>query len=164
LRKQCISSSENFGITKLEIIDKVFETVSKTAATKFFRVHAANLLNSEQEIVLNMPFRNSFLVGIIDLLFERDDDHIEVWDWKSNAITPEQIGEVAASYVPQLEFYSYLLWRRFKNVKNITCRLIFTNIATDENNDWCFTYTINSSEFANLNERIERDFDEILLL
>ncbi|PKL84630.1 MAG: hypothetical protein CVV22_12130 [Ignavibacteriae bacterium HGW-Ignavibacteriae-1] len=164
LRKQCISSSENFGIIKPEIIERVFETVSKTASTGFFRVHAANLLNSEQEIVLNMPFRNSFLVGIIDLLFERDGDHIEVWDWKSNAITNEQIGEVAASYVPQLEFYSYLLWRRFKNVKSITCRLIFTNIASDDNNDWCFTYKIDSSEFAQLNERIETDFDEILLL
>ncbi|MBE2187909.1 MAG: UvrD-helicase domain-containing protein [Candidatus Kapabacteria bacterium] len=164
LQKQCIDSSEKFGITKSEIIAQVLKIILKVASTKFFRNHAANLLNSEQEIVLNMPFRNSSLVGILDLLFERNSDQIEIWDWKSNAITNEQIEEVALSYIPQLEFYSYLIWRRYKNVKSITCRLIFTNLATDDNDDWCFTHIIDSSEFSNLNNKIETDFDEILLL
>jgi ATP-dependent helicase/nuclease subunit A len=164
LQKQCISSSENFGITKAEIVSRVMDNVLNVASTKFFRTHAVHLLNSEQEIVLNMPFRNSSLVGILDLLFERDGDQIEIWDWKSNSITIEQIDEVATSYIPQLEFYAYLIWRRFRNVKSITCRLIFTNIASDDNDDWCFTYKIDSSDFRNLNDRIERDFDEILLL
>lgn len=164
LKTQCIKSAKKYDTKSNKIINEIFEQVFSITSQILFKDNINKIINSKRELVLNMPYRTGFLTGVVDLLIISDNNQIEIWDWKSNSISNDELDDVISSYIPQLDFYTYLISRLFPDVQTITCRLIFSYLSLQRNPKWHYCHTVNRREIENVIKSIEMEFDEILLL
>lgn len=75
----------------------------------------------------------TLVTGRIDAAAFVADDHLQLWDWKTNDITTdEHADQLADVYRPQMETYRWLLKRRFPHVNTITTTLVFTALEHGE--------------------------------
>lgn len=76
---------------------------------------------------------DTLVTGRIDVAAFVADDHLHIWDWKTNDITTEEQAEhMAALYRPQMETYRWLVQRRYPHVTTITTTLVFTALEHGE--------------------------------
>ncbi len=164
LYEQCNESARKFYIKNSYIINEIFEQMISVTMQDIFKNNLNKILHAKRELVLNMPYRAGFLTGVVDLLIVNENGEIEIWDWKSNLVNDDEIDELISSYMPQLDFYSYLISRLYPDTQSITCRLIFTNLSMKNDPKWHYAHKIKRQEIESILESIEMEFDEILLL
>jgi hypothetical protein len=122
-----IKENEEINVIQQEILSQMkslFESViykQINSYPKFF---------NEYEIYLNE--KDYFLHGIIDKLII-DEGKAIIIDYKTDDIAKEKISGRAAGYFPQLEFYSYIISRLYKNLTAFELRLIFVKFPAQEN-------------------------------
>ncbi|MDC1068771.1 UvrD-helicase domain-containing protein, partial [Candidatus Kapabacteria bacterium] len=125
-----------------QLKEMLLTTVYSLLNSNFIQSNIDNLKDSITEATLQLPFKDDLLTGSIDLYTKDINDNFEIWDWKTNNISSEQIEETANFYKPQLLFYAYLI--SFYNPKQsiFKCRLLFTKFSNDFSltDDWVYTF------------------------
>lgn len=102
--------------------DIIADIKNYMSSVTFKEISSYKKFYNEYEIYLKE--NDYFLYGIIDKLII-DDEKAIIIDYKTDDIPAEKIGERSENYLPQLEFYSYIVGRFFPVVSNIDLRLIF---------------------------------------
>ena len=141
-----------------EDIDHYIQILSKVIDTNLLRENLKYKDQFRNELQLKMPYDDDFLVGYIDLYFEKDNE-IEIWDWKTNKLKGEaDIPRTAEFYVHQMELYSYLALKYSPDKESVNARLLFTELAGNEKADeqWTHSIKINKTEI--------KDIDSVLPL
>lgn len=121
-----LKDNEEINLMQKDILSQLnslFESVV------YKRINTYLKFFNEYEIYLNE--KDYFLHGIIDKLIIEDKKAIIV-DYKTDDIVKEKISSRAAEYFPQLEFYSYIISRLYKNLTAFELRLIFIKFPDQE--------------------------------
>jgi ATP-dependent helicase/nuclease subunit A len=94
----------------------------------FYNSEEYNYINSfkdyKNEFEVYLKEKDFYLFGILDKLIISDNKLIIV-DYKTDNVIKEEINERAHKYLPQIQFYSYIVSRLFKNKKEVEGRIIF---------------------------------------
>ena len=75
----------------------------------------------------------TLVTGRIDVAGFISDDHLHIWDWKTNDISsPEHARLLNDVYRPQLDIYIWLVKQRYPNLRTVTASLVFTALPVTE--------------------------------
>lgn len=109
--------------TAQKLKDDITDDIKNFIASDTFKeINSYKNFYNEYEIYLKE--NDYFLYGIIDRLIVEGEKAIIV-DYKTDDISSDKIEERSENYLPQLEFYSYIVGRFFPVVRNIDLKLIF---------------------------------------
>lgn len=149
--------------TNEEITRAVRMQCTNIASTELVKKFAGNLINSKQEYELLLPIGVDFLTGVLDVLVQNTSGDWEIWDWKTNKITPEKgIDVLFEHYRLQLECYIYFAAQLFPQQEHFTARLLFSRLAhpAASEEEWTRTLTATRKQAQDFGEtiltRIER--------
>ncbi len=106
--------------------------------------------NYKNEFEIYIKERDYFLYGIIDKLI-LEDNKFTIIDYKTDDISVTEINERAENYLPQLEFYSYIVNRFFDKNPEIQLKLAFI-----KHPDKIFSRAIGMKDFIRIGEEIEK--------
>lgn len=143
-----------------QIIDEIFSVVN----AKFIMNHKNELISSEKEIEMDMPFGNDFIKIIIDALVRMSDGTYEIWDWKSNLVNDsEKLAELTEFYSFQLKYYAFVVKYLYTEQEKFVCRLFFTRLAAEasKDSDWIATFEWSRAELEEFSKEIENYFERM---
>jgi ATP-dependent helicase/nuclease subunit A len=109
--------------------------------------------NFKNEFEIYIKENDYFLYGIIDKLVMEEDKFIII-DYKTDDITEQEIRERAEAYLPQLEFYSYIVKRIFDKKGEIELKIAFI-----KHPDMVFSKTAAITDF----EKIRKEIKEMVI-
>ena len=109
--------------------------------------------NFKNEFEIYIKENDYFLYGIIDKLVMEEDKFIII-DYKTDDITEQEIRERAQAYLPQLEFYSYIVKRIFDKKGEIELKIAFI-----KHPDMVFSKTAAITDF----EKIRKEIKEMVI-
>lgn len=137
-----ISASEKSALTE-EIKNDLAEFMSSEV---FNKINSAKDFKNEIEVYVKE--KDFYLYGIIDKLII-DKNHVQIVDYKTDNVSENEIVRKSEHYLNQLKFYSYIVSRLFKNVSEISIRLIFIKHPDKE-----ILMKMSMKEIDNLKSRI----------
>lgn len=105
--------------------------------------------NYKNEFEIYIKENDYFLYGIIDKLLI-ENNKFTIVDYKTDDISKEEINERAENYLPQLEFYSYIVSQFFGKKHEIELNLAFI-----KHPDKIFKRSINSDDFVKISLEIK---------
>ena len=109
--------------------------------------------NFKNEFEVYIKENDYFLYGIIDKLVIEEDKFIII-DYKTDDITELEINERAEAYLPQLEFYSYIVKQFFDKKREIELKLAFI-----KHPDKVFSRTVSIKDL----EKIKKEIKEMVI-
>jgi len=94
------------------------------------RSYSSVLQTSRVETRLVGAFDATVIQGVMDVRIHTSNTEIELWDWKTNAVSStEHLLTVAAVYEMQMRTYAWLCLQSFPECTLVTTRLVFTKAA-----------------------------------
>ncbi len=120
-----------------EISDKVKTNLKediKNDLNLFYQSDIYSEINSyknyKNEFEVYLKENDYYLYGIIDkIIFEKN--KITIVDYKTDNIQKEQIQNRIKNYLPQLDFYAYIIMQLYSNIMQIDIKLIFIKHPAD---------------------------------
>jgi len=113
------SSSEENDKT----INSIYESVKNYYSSEIYgRIKGYENFRNEFEIYTKL--NDYFIYGILDKVIF-DGENILIFDYKTDSLQKFTAEEKLENYKPQLKFYALLISKLLRNVKQITCSLIF---------------------------------------
>jgi ATP-dependent helicase/nuclease subunit A len=111
--------------------------------------------NFKNEFEIYIKENDYFLYGIIDKLVMEENKFIII-DYKTDDISEHEIKERAEAYLPQLEFYSYIVKQFFNKKLEIEHKIAFI-----KHPDKVFSKTADINGFENIKEEIKEMVNNI---
>lgn len=145
--------------TNKQLTERIRLETENTAHSPLVQRFASAFQTARQEYPLQIPVGQDFLVGVLDVLIQNPNGEWEIWDWKTNKITPTKgMNELFEHYRLQLECYIYFCSLAFPHQQNFTARLLFTRLAMPNipDKDWTRTLTCTRDEAKRLGETLVR--------
>ena len=105
--------------------------------------------NYKNEFEIYIKENDYFLYGIIDKIIIEKNKYIII-DYKTDDISASEINERAENYLPQLEFYSYIVNRFFDKNPETEIKLVFI-----KHPDEVFRKAIKANDFVRINKEIK---------
>ncbi len=109
--------------------------------------------NYKNEYEIYIKENDYFLYGIIDKLIIEEKKLIII-DYKTDEIKAEEINERAETYLPQLEFYSYIVSKYFTQ-NSVRHRQIELKLAFIKHPDKIYSKTIDTGDFLRISSEIK---------
>jgi ATP-dependent helicase/nuclease subunit A len=106
--------------------------------------------NYRNEFEIYIKENDYFLYGIIDKLIIEENKFIII-DYKTDDITEQEIKERAEAYLPQLEFYSYIVKQYFNKKCEIELKIAFI-----KHPDMVFSKTAGNIDFEKIGKEIKK--------
>ncbi len=136
-------SKNDSEFLKMDIINDIKAFYKSTI---FNKLQSFKNYKNEFEIYINE--NDYFLYGIIDKLII-EENKFTIIDYKTDDIAREEIKERGQAYLPQLEFYSYIVHRFFGKNFEIGLKLIFLKHSNN-----ILSKTVNSEDFVQISQDI----------
>ncbi|RPI67391.1 MAG: hypothetical protein EHM43_08395 [Ignavibacteriae bacterium] len=100
------------------------------SSTLWSRLHTMPLLVERDFVGLD---GETLVTGRIDVAGFITDDHLHVWDWKTNDISTADHAQLLTDvYRPQLDMYVWLVKQRYPHIATVTASLVFTALPITE--------------------------------
>jgi ATP-dependent helicase/nuclease subunit A len=121
----------DFEIFDAKIRDQISEELISVYKTMQTSEHGQKILNAteyQNEISLTMQLGDDFLTGTIDRLQKNEKGEWEVYDYKTNRITADQVEITGKEYEIQLKSYALLLSHLSPNQNSYTISFYFLSV------------------------------------
>ncbi len=153
-----------------ELMESTIEILLNCAATETITRNIKNIHNSIAEYSLRMPYGEDFLLANIDLLLEKENGELEIWDWKSNRVRDiNHAKETAQKYKLQMMVYAYFASLVNDKQEDFKTLLLFTRLAGHgkKDDDWTVEFSFSRDELKEFTRQVNdyiRDIKELLYL
>ncbi|MCH8325546.1 MAG: UvrD-helicase domain-containing protein, partial [Bacteroidetes bacterium] len=129
-----VLNEKNFQLILNDKIKNSLKEDIKNDLRGFYEAPIFSEINSHKnytnEFELYLKENDYYLYGIIDkIIFE--DNKITIVDYKTDNIQKEQIKDRIENYLPQLNFYAYLIIQLYDRIEQIDIKLIFIKHPLD---------------------------------
>ncbi|PKL84092.1 MAG: hypothetical protein CVV24_01600 [Ignavibacteriae bacterium HGW-Ignavibacteriae-3] len=111
--------------------------------------------DSKNEFEVYCGFGEHYLYGIIDKLLI-ENNRLVIIDYKTDNVKNEQLISRASDYLPQLQFYAYILSKLYKEINSYELRIIF--LKNPENP---VSYNISLNDLTAFGDELELAVTEI---
>ncbi len=131
----------------LALKESILYDVKNFYSSSFYS-NLKSFTNYKNEFEVYIKENDYFLYGIIDkLIIEKS--KITIIDYKTDDISEEEINERVGNYLPQLEFYAYIITQFIKKKKEIELKLAFIKYP-----DKIFSKSVKPEDFERINKEI----------
>lgn len=150
-------------LAELEMREIVVQQCLNVVQTPLFKQNFEEILISPKEYEILMPIADNYLIGKVDLLLNKSNGEREIWDWKTNNISKDDLTEVAKNYEFQMKTYAYLLSHSFPDQDYWVAYLLFTRLAKPNinNEDWTFVFRWSSKDLIEFEKFILENQNKI---
>ncbi len=143
-------SEENAVRLKEDILNDI-----KNFYGSLFFAELSSYKNYKNEYEIYIKENDYFLYGIIDKLIVAENKLIII-DYKTDDIEKNEIDERSSAYLPQLEFYSYIVSKHFAQKREIEFKLAFI-----KHPDKIYSKTVNQDDLSRIGEEIRNMADAV---
>lgn len=136
--------------------ERIYRECFNIYKTKLVQSNFDALLQAQTEYDLSLPLVSNVLNGKIDLVLQKSNKQVEVWDWKTNKVDNNTRPIIAQKFEWQLKIYAFLIHYYYPEQNEITARLLFTRLAQPDANDeqWTNTFRWSYEELSNFRNDI----------
>lgn len=129
-----ILTEKNYQIILNDKTKNILKEDIKNDLKEFYTASIFSEINSyknyKNEFEVYLKENDYYLYGIIDkIIFE--ENKITIVDYKTDNIQKEQIKDRVENYLPQLNFYAYIIMQLYNNIKKVDIKLIFIKHPAD---------------------------------
>ena len=110
----------------------------------------SSLKNFHNEYEVYVKEKDYFLYGIIDKLII-EDKTVKIIDYKTTDISEGEIKERVVTYLPQLQFYSYIVSQLFDIIEVFELVIVFIKHPEKK-----YTATLNKREIAQFSNKLQK--------
>lgn len=144
--------------------ERIRRETRAVASHPFLVERAATLPQAQFEYPFHMYTGRDYIIGSVDALVPDASGNLEIWDWKTNAVTSDfDMYRLFERYRLQLEVYAWFLAHFRPEQERITTRLLFTRRASTEKTpeQWIQTLHIERADIARTEVKAKSIMDEI---
>ena len=129
-------------------VDSIYESVKRYYSSEIYS-KIKEYENYKNEFEIYTKLNDYFIYGILDKVIF-DGDNVLIFDYKTDSLQKITAEEKLENYKPQLKFYALLISKLIKDVKQVTCSLIFI-----EDPKQVPTFTIYPDQLKKFEEELE---------
>ncbi len=144
--------------------ERIRRETRAVASNPFIAKYAVAFAEARFEYPFHLYTGRDYLIGSVDALVPSPEGDVEIWDWKTNAVSSSfDMFRLFERYRLQLEVYAYFLAKFRPEQQRITARLLFTRLADKAPNEagWIQTLTVERSDIEHIEMKIMSIIDEV---